>query len=77
RRITSAMETAARRRKIFHLWWHPHNFGVDLQHNLAFLRAILDCFHVLQEGYGMRSMTMAAVADEVLHGHGQGGPADM
>jgi hypothetical protein len=77
RRITSAMETAARRRKIFHLWWHPHNFGVELQQNLAFLRAILDCFHVLQEGYGMRSMTMAAVADEVLYGHGQGGPADM
>jgi hypothetical protein len=72
RRITSAMETAARRRKIFHLWWHPHNFGVELQENLAFLRAILDCFHVLQERYGMRSMTMAAVADEVLHAHGQG-----
>src|SRR5256885_2930105 len=30
-RITSAMETAARRRRLFHLWWHPHNFGVDLQ----------------------------------------------
>jgi hypothetical protein len=72
RRITSAMETAARRRKLFHLWWHPHNFGVDLQKNLAFLRAILDCFRSLQERYGMRSMTMAAVADEVLHTHGQG-----
>jgi hypothetical protein len=69
-RITSAMETAARRRKLFHLWWHPHNFGVDLQENLAFLRAILDCFHTLQERYGMRSMTMAALADDVLHAHG-------
>jgi len=77
RRITSAMETAARRRKLFHLWWHPHNFGVDLQKNLAFLRAILDCFRMLQERYGMRSMTMAAVADEVLHAHGQGGAADV
>jgi hypothetical protein len=72
RRIMSAMETAARRRKIFHLWWHPHNFGVDLQENLAFLRAILDCFRSLQERYGMRSMTMAAVADEILHTHGEG-----
>ncbi len=72
-RITSAMETAARRRKLFHLWWHPHNFGVDLQENLAFLRAILDCFRTLQELYGMRSMTMAALADDVLDAHGQSG----
>jgi hypothetical protein len=76
-RITSAMETAARRRKLFHLWWHPHNFGVDLQENLTFLRDILDCFRSLQERYGMRSMTMAAVADEVLHAHGRGGAADV
>ncbi len=72
-RITSAMELAARRRRLFHLWWHPHNFGVNLQENLAFLRAILDHFRILQDRYGMRSMTMAAVADEVLHVHGQGG----
>jgi hypothetical protein len=76
-RVTSAMETAARRRKLFHLWWHPHNFGVDLQENLTFLRDILDCFRRLQEHYGMRSMTMAAVADEVLHAHGQSGAADL
>ena len=72
-RITSAMEAAARRRTLFHLWWHPHNFGVHLQENLVFLRAILDHFRTLQDRYGMRSMTMAAVADEVLHAHGQGG----
>jgi hypothetical protein len=74
-RITSAMETAARRRRLFHLWWHPHNFGVDLQENLAFLRKILDHFRILQDRYGMRSMTMAAVADEVLHAQGQSGVA--
>jgi hypothetical protein len=75
RRITSAMEVAARRRRLFHLWWHPHNFGVNLQENLAFLRHILDHFRALQDRYGMRSMTMAAVADEVLHAHRQGGAA--
>jgi hypothetical protein len=76
-RITSAMETAARRRTLFHLWWHPHNFGTHLQENLAFLRAILDHFRILQGRYGMRSMTMAAVADEVLHAHGSGGGAHL
>jgi hypothetical protein len=75
-RITTAMETAARRRTLFHLWWHPHNFGVDLQKNLAFLRDILDHFRTLQDRYGMRSMTMAALADEVLHAHAPGGVAD-
>src|SRR5262249_37288531 len=75
-RITTAMETAARRRTPFHLWWHPHNFGVDLQENLAFLRDILDHFRTLQDRYGMRSMTMAALADEVLHARARGGVAD-
>lgn len=66
RRITAAMETAARQGAIFHLWWHPHNFGINLEANLAFLRTILDHFEKLQDRYGMRSMTMKAVADEVL-----------
>jgi peptidoglycan/xylan/chitin deacetylase (PgdA/CDA1 family) len=77
RRITSAMELAARRRRLFHLWWHPHNFGVNLQENLAFLRHILDHFRALQDRYGMRSMTMAAVADEVLNAQRQGGAAHL
>jgi hypothetical protein len=77
RRINSAMETAARHRKLFHLWWHPHNFGVDLEENLAFLRGILDRFRMLQERYGMRSMTMGQVADEVLHGYREGRAADV
>jgi hypothetical protein len=76
-RITSAMEAAARRRTLFHLWWHPHNFGVDLQQNLAFLGHILDHFSVLQDRYGMRSMTMAALADEVLHAHAWGRAAHL
>jgi len=77
RRINSPMETAARHRKLFHLWWHPHNFGVDLEENLGFLRGILDRFRMLQERYGMRSMTMGQVADEVLHGYREGRAADV
>ena len=34
-----------------------------------------DVRRALQDRYGMRSMTMAAVADEVLHAHRQGGAA--
>jgi hypothetical protein len=67
-RITNAMEKAAQRGTIFHLWWHPHNFGVNLARNLTFLTAILDQFRRLQDRYGMQSMTMAEIAEETLDG---------
>jgi hypothetical protein len=68
KRITAAMEAAARRASVFHLWWHPHNLGVNTEMNLAFLAAILDQFANLNHRYGMRSMTMADVAAETLNG---------
>jgi hypothetical protein len=72
-RITSAMETAARSGRVFHLWWHPHNFGVNLEENLSFLSAVLDQFGDLNRRYGMRSMSMAEVAGEVLSGQAAAG----
>jgi hypothetical protein len=62
------MEGAAQRGTIFHLWWHPHNFGVNLARNLEFLTAILDHFRKLQDRYCMQSMTMAQIAEETLDG---------
>jgi hypothetical protein len=67
KRITSAMEMAARRKRVFHLWWHPHNFGLGLEASITFLRGILDQFRLLQDRYGMRSLNMGEIADEVLH----------
>jgi hypothetical protein len=66
-RITSAMKVAARHGTIFHLWWHPHNFGINLERNLAFLRKVLDQLDVLRERYGMRSLTMAEAALESIN----------
>src|SRR5205823_6589952 len=34
RRITRAMTDAAKRGRVYHLWWHPHNFGMHLAENL-------------------------------------------
>lgn len=67
-RIVAAMEQAARHGTVFHLWWHPHNFGADIDLNLAFLTAILDRFRALKDRYGMRAQTMAAIAGERLNG---------
>jgi hypothetical protein len=67
-RIRRAMRTAARSGKLFHLWFHPHNFGVDQNENLAFLRAILDEAAQLDRTYGWPSKTMAEVASSILDG---------
>ncbi len=58
KRITKAMDDAARNNKIFHLWWHPHNFGVNINQNIDFLKRIIDHFQILRQRYGMRSLNM-------------------
>lgn len=63
RRIHNAMTHAARRNRVFHLWWHPHNFGVNIPKNMAFLEEILRHFKELREQYNMRSLNMGEIAD--------------
>jgi len=58
RRVKNAMTEAAKNGKNFHLWWHPHNFGVDQEENMAILKEVLDHFDVLKEKYGMLSLNM-------------------
>ncbi len=65
RRVTSAMEAAARTNTTFHLWWHPHNFGAETTKNLDVLRIILRTYQELNDRYGMQSQTMAEAAAEV------------
>src|SRR5262249_52290786 len=38
RRIARDVRLAASSGRVFHLWWHPHNFGKFTDENLAFLR---------------------------------------
>lgn len=61
-RITGEIQKAARDRGVFHLWWHPHNFGRYTEENLALLRHILQAFQRCQETWGMRSLTMTDAA---------------
>jgi hypothetical protein len=63
------MTHAAKKGEAFHLWWHPHNFGVNLQQNLRFLEAILKHYQVLHKTYGMRSLTMKQIAEELNANH--------
>lgn len=65
RRIRRSMEHAARAGEVVHLWWHPHNFGTNLDENLRSLRQLLDSFVELRHRYNMRSLTMAEAAQAV------------
>jgi hypothetical protein len=62
-RILSGMTHAAQHGLVFHLWWHPHNFGVNLPQNMAVLRRIADHYRELQAKYGFESKAMADVAE--------------
>jgi peptidoglycan/xylan/chitin deacetylase (PgdA/CDA1 family) len=67
RRITRAMTQAAKLGTVFHLWWHPHNFGKHRDENLRFLEQILQHYRLLHETYGFQSQTMAEVAMPVFY----------
>ena len=65
RRILKSMTHAAKKGTIFHLWWHPHNFGANQQENFQFLTKILEHYKKLHTKYSFESITMAAIADQI------------
>lgn len=60
-RLSAGLRHAARSGRIFHLWWHPHNFMTDPAKNFDLLRRVLDEFTRLAEAEGMRSLAMGDV----------------
>jgi peptidoglycan/xylan/chitin deacetylase (PgdA/CDA1 family) len=62
RRIAGGIRAAAKNRGIFHLWWHPHNFGKNIRENLEFLRSVLKVFAEQRQVHGMQSLSMIEVA---------------
>jgi peptidoglycan/xylan/chitin deacetylase (PgdA/CDA1 family) len=62
RRILQEMTSAANNCHVYHLWWHPHNFGVDMSENLEFLEQVLRHYAELATTGGMDSMHMSELA---------------
>ena len=62
RRIKRQMRHAARNNLTFHLWWHPHNIGVQTDAHLAQLEEIFRYYEELKKTYGMQSRNMAEAA---------------
>jgi len=64
--IKRALTHAARTARGYHLWWHPHNFGLKTADNLAVLSNILGHFKGLAAEYGMVSRAMSPAADRTV-----------
>ncbi|MCZ2392866.1 MAG: polysaccharide deacetylase family protein [Chitinophagales bacterium] len=67
KRIIKSMTYAAKHNKVFHLWWHPHNFGANQEENFSFLEKILKHYSELNIKYNFESITMRALAEEILN----------
>jgi hypothetical protein len=61
--LARAIRKAATDKELMHLWWHPHNFGVNTAANLQMLRRLLEEFRRCREALGMRSLSMRAAAE--------------
>lgn len=68
RRILTAMRRAAARGGLFHLWFHPENFGVDREENLAMMTRIAAEAARLRDLHGWPTLNMAEAASHAESG---------
>ena len=64
KRILKGMDYAAQNNEVFHLWWHPHNFGRNQQENFSALAVILKYYTFLNKTYNFKSLTMEELASK-------------
>ncbi len=64
-RLRRGIRHAAQHGRIFHLWWHPHNFAQHRVENFELLEQVLDEFDRLAVAEGMQSLAMADVATTI------------
>ncbi|WP_121346383.1 polysaccharide deacetylase family protein [Gillisia mitskevichiae] len=57
-RVKSEMTSAAKNNEIYHLWWHPHNFGDDPKNNLKDLHILLEHYKQCTQDFGFQSTNM-------------------
>jgi len=64
-RILSAMRRSAQEGSVFHIWFHPHNFGVNQDENFSVLNEILIEYRRLYDAFGWPSLSMGEVAEKM------------
>lgn len=63
-RICAEISRAVARKEVYHLWWHPHNFGHFPEQSMSALTQILDHYAVCRKK-GMTSKNMGEIADSL------------
>ncbi len=66
KRIKKEMTAAAQQKKLYHLWWHPHNFGTNTAKNLSQLEEVLAHFLQLKNDYNFQSQNMQEIGAAYL-----------
>jgi len=67
KRIFSEMTKAAKLGRVYHLWWHPHNFGYHPVECLAELKAILEHYSFLKKEHGFLSLNMKGLRNHLIN----------
>ncbi|MFK8046422.1 MAG: polysaccharide deacetylase family protein [Crocinitomicaceae bacterium] len=58
RRIKKELLKAAKSNRIYHLWWHPHNFLLHPDQNFDQLEQLFKYVDELRKNYGFKSLNM-------------------
>jgi peptidoglycan/xylan/chitin deacetylase (PgdA/CDA1 family) len=66
RRIKNELTSAAAEGTVYHLWWHPHNFGTNTAANLDFLDQVIKHASVLRDTTGLESLNMTEVSNQLV-----------
>ncbi len=66
KRIKSEMTIAAKNGEVYHLWWHPHNFGDQPEESLLDLSKLIAHFQYLKTTYDFQSLNMLELGKAVI-----------
>lgn len=66
RRIKSEMLRAAKNSEVYHLWWHPHNFGNHPKECLRDLEELLSFYKKCKTEYSFKSLTMGELRELMI-----------
>ena len=72
KRIQDGMSHAAMTGSLYHVWFHAHNFGRDIDSNLDFVTSVLRHFTRLRDTDGMQSHSMSDIAAGLDRGQASG-----
>jgi len=65
-RIENEIKRAAKNGEVYHLWWHPHNFGIDTENAIKSLKNIIEVYIYCREKYDMESLNMNEISNSYL-----------